>query len=432
MGQTLIKNGHVIDPANGRNERADVLLEEGKIGAISRNMTVEGAELIDAEECVVVPGFIDTHTHLRTPGQEYKEDIASGTRAAIRGGYTAVLPMANTQPPIDNETGIRFILDQAQTQGVARVYPVGAITKGLKGDEIAELGLMKRAGACAFSDDGMPVRSARVMRFALQYSKMFGVPLSVHEEDPSLTQDGVVNWGRISTKMGLPGIPAESEVAMVARDLELCRVIGGHLHIAHVSTARAVHLIREAKAAGICVTCEVTPHHLTLTEDLVHESGYDTNTKMKPPLRTQDDQRALLSGLKDGTIDLIATDHAPHSFDDKDKEYLFADFGIVGLETAFALLHDRLVLTQALSLEKLIEAMTWRPAQVFGLSGGSLSEGVPADITILSTSDEWAVNPKEFASKSANTPLTGWSLTGRVRTVLVDGQVRLRDGTLTC
>ncbi len=430
MNKILIKGGHVIDPSNDRDGIADLLVEGNRVAAIGDQLTVEGAEIIDAKGCTVTPGFVDLHVHLREPGLEYKEDIASGTRAAARGGFTSIVCMPNTSPVIDDETGVRFVLDRAARDGVVRVYPAGAVTKGQKGEELAELGLMYEAGARMFSDDGLPVISARVMSTALTYSKMFGVPISTHQEDPTLAGDGAVNFGRISTLMGLPGMPEEAETVMIARDIELCRRVGGHLHIGHVSTARSVQLIERAREEGINVTCEVTPHHLTLTEDLVKESGYDTNTKMKPPLRTEADRRALISALRDGVIDVVATDHAPHSFDDKDKEYIFADNGITGLETAFALLHDRLVLPGDIPLDRLVEAMTTAPARLLGVEAGSLKEGAIADVTILRTDSEWAVNPGDFASKGKNTPLVGWSLTGKVETVLVDGNIVLRGGEL--
>ncbi|MFP4200635.1 MAG: dihydroorotase [Clostridia bacterium] len=428
MNKILIKGGRVIDPSCGRDGRADILIEGENIAAIGDQMSVEGAEIIDASGCTVTPGFVDMHVHLREPGFEYKEDIRSGTRAAARGGFTSVVCMPNTSPVIDDETGVRFIIDRTARDGVVRVYPAGAVTKGQKGEEMAELGLMFQAGAKMFSDDGLPVVSARVMSTALSYSSMFGVPISTHEEDPTLAGDGAVNFGRISTLMGLPGMPDEAETVMIARDLELCRRVGGHLHIGHVSTARSVELIARAKEEGVNVTCEVTPHHLTLTEDLVKESQYDTNTKMKPPLRTEADRQALVKALREGVIDAIATDHAPHSFDDKDKEYLFADNGIIGLETAFALLHDRLVLPGDIPLHRLIEALTVGPAKVLGLSAGTLCEGAPADVTVLRTDQEWAVNPGEFASKGRNTPLAGWSLTGKVEGVIVAGNIVLWGG----
>lgn len=432
MERVLIKNGRIIDPANSRDGIADLLLEGGKVAAIGDNMSVDGAEVIDATGCIVTPGFIDIHTHLRQPGLEYKEDIASGTRAAARGGYTAVVSMANTDPVIDDEAGIHFISGVAEREGVVRVYPMGSVTRGQKGKDITEMGIMIEAGARAFSDDGHPISSGKVMQLALQYSGMFGVPVCVHEEDPFLSASGVVNWGRISTIMGLPGIPSAAESAMVARDLEVCRMVGGHLHIAHVSAARSIEMIRQAKAEGLHVTCEVTPHHLTLTEDLVRESEYDTNTKVNPPLRTEEDRQILVDALNEGVIDAIATDHAPHGFDDKDQEYLYAEFGISGLETAFSLLHDRLVMRGEITLGRLIEALTWAPASVFKLPGGTLGDGQPADIAILRTDRERAVNPADFASKGRNTPLVGWSLTGSVETVLVGGKTVLRDGALTC
>jgi len=430
MQKILIKGGHVIDPGNGRDTKADLLVEGNRIAAIGDQLTVEGAEVVDAEGCTVSPGFVDLHVHLREPGFEYKEDIFTGTRAAARGGFTSIVCMPNTEPVIDDETGVRFVRDKAGQHGAVRVYPAGAVTKGQKGEEIAEIGLMHEAGAKMFSDDGLPVVSARVMSTALTYSKMFGVPISTHEEDPTLAGDGAVNFGRISTLMGLPGMPEEAETVMIARDLELCRRVGGHLHIGHVSTARSVALIAGAKEDGVNVTCEVTPHHLTLTEDLVRESDYDTNTKMKPPLRTESDRRALVTALREGIIDAVATDHAPHSFDDKDREYIFADNGIVGLETAFALLHDRLVLPGDLPLHRLIEALTAAPARILGVDAGTLREGALADIAILRTDQEWAVNPGDFASKGRNTPLVGWSLTGKVETVLVDGKIVMRGGEL--
>ncbi len=432
MERVLIKNGHIVDPKNSVDAPADLLIEDGAVAAIGDNLTIEGAEIIDADGCTVTPGFVDIHTHLRQPGEEYKEDIASGTRAAARGGYTALVTMANTRPVIDDDVGIRFIRDLADREGVVRVYPMGSVSRGLKGKDLTEMGLMARAGARGFSDDGMPIKSGRMMQMALQYSDMLGLPICVHAEDLALTADGVVNWGRISTSLGLPGIPDSAESSMIARDLEICREFGGHLHIDHVSTARSVQLIRAAKEEGLHVTAEVTPHHLTLTEDLIKESGFDTNTKVNPPLRSEEDRRVLVDALKDGVLDAIATDHAPHHFDDKDKEYIFAEFGISGLETAFSLLHDRLVLTGELTMQRLIEALTASPAAIFDLAGGELGEGQPADMTIIRTDSEWAVNPRRFASKGRNTPLAGWSLTGRVDTVLVGGQIVVRDGELQC
>ncbi len=432
MDRILIKDGQVIDPASDRSGIMDVLLEGDTVAAIGESLSVEGAKIIDADGCAVAPGFIDLHVHLREPGQEYKEDIASGTRAAARGGFTSVVAMPNTDPVIDDETGVRFVNDTAQRDGVVVVYPAGAITKGQKGEELAEMAIMAEAGACVFSDDGLPVARASVMQNALQYSSMLGIPLSVHEEIPSLKGEGVVNRGRVSTATGLPGISSAAESAMIARDIELLRLFGGHLHIAHVSTSRSVVLIEQAKSEGLNISCEVTPHHLTLTEDLVRETQFDTCTKVNPPLRTEDDRMALVKALREGTIDAVATDHAPHSVDDKDKEYMFADFGISGLETAFALLHDRLVLTGEVTLERLVESLTIGPADTFNLPGGTLSEGQPADICIFKTDEEWAVNPDRFASRGHNTPLVGWSLTGRVMTVLVGGKVILKDGELTC
>ncbi len=432
MQRILIKNGQVVDPANERDGIYDVLLEQGQVAAISENISVDGAEIIDAEGCIVAPGFVDLHCHLREPGQEYKEDVASGTRAAIRGGFTSLVAMPNTEPAIDSEAAVRSMAEIISEKAAARVYPAGAITRGQKGRDLTEMGGMMQAGAVAFTDDGLPVTSSRVMQLALQYSDMLGVPISVHEEDPDLAGDGVVNRGRISTLLGLPAIPTAAESAMVARDLELCREFGGHLHIAHVSTRNSIDLIRKAKDEGLKVTCEVTPHHLTLTEDLVRESNYDTNTKVNPPLRTSTDVEALVNALSEGIVDVIATDHAPHSFDDKDKEYIFADFGISGLETAFSLLHDQLVLKGDITMNRLIAALTVVPATIFDLPGGTLSQGEPADLVILRPQDEWAVNPDDFVSGGKNTPLAGWSLTGRVDTVLVAGRIMMRDGELQC
>jgi dihydroorotase len=423
----LLKGGRVVDPARRVDDVLDVLLEDGAVAEVGAKVAARGAETVDVKGLVVCPGFIDLHTHLREPGREDKETVASGTRAAAAGGFTAVCAMANTEP-VNDQAGItRAILERARAEGVVRVYPVGAITRGLQGQELAEYADLKDAGCVAFSDDGRPVASARVMRRALEYGKAFGLVLASHCEEPSLTEKAVMNEGPVATFLGLRGAPAAAETIAVERDIRLAELTGGRLHIAHVSTAGAVDAVRRAKAAGLRVTAEATPHHLLLTDQAVRESEYDTATKTNPPLRTEADRQALLAGLRDGTIDAIATDHAPHTVDDKKVEYDLAAFGVVGLETAVALCLDRLVSARLLDLFRLVELLSTGPARVFGLPGGTLAPGSPADVTVLDLQKKRSVEPARFFSKGRSTPFAGWSLKGWPVLSVVGGRVAYRD-----
>ena len=414
----LIKGGRVIDPGRAVDQVMDILVDGERIGE-------EGApdRVIDARGMLVLPGLIDLHTHLREPGFEYKEDIATGTRAAARGGYATVLAMANTQPVIDNRAAVEWVMNAGRERGAIRVLTAGAVSKGQKGEELAELGDMVGGGAAAFSDDGHPVVNGELMRCALLYARMWDKPIIAHCEDLALAGDGLMNLGYWSTVLGLRGIPWVAETAMVARDLLLAELTGGHLHLAHLSCARSVEMVREAKARGVRVTAEVTPHHLVLTDEAVNVYPFDTDTRVNPPLRGETDVEALLQGLRDGTIDAIATDHAPHHFDDKDVEYAYALPGIIGLETTVGLILSRLVDTDRLGLETAIRALTVGPARVLGLDQGTLASGSPADVTVVDPTREWTVDPSRFASKSRNTPFKGWRLRGQVVLTIAAGNI---------
>ena len=418
----LIRNGRVVDPASGIDAVQDLLVLDGKIAFLGVNLAApEGTSTIEASGKVVCPGFIDLHTHLREPGYEYKETIATGTRAAAAGGFTAVCAMANTFPVNDNRAVTDYILAKARVEGVVRVYPVGAVTRNLQGKELAELAELAEAGCVAFSDDGKPVMDAGLLRRAMEYVLPFGAPVVSHAEDLTLAGGGVMHEGPVSTELGLKGMPAAAEEVMVARDIVLAELTGTPVHIAHISTAGAVRLVRDAKARGISVTAEVTPHHLLLTDEAVR--GYDPNTKMNPPLRSKRDQEALLEGLADGTIDAIATDHAPHAQAEKEGEFDHAAFGIVGLETAVPLLLDGLVRPGLLDLATLIARLTVGPARTFGLPGGTLAIGSQADITILDPQRELSIDPARFHSKSRNTPFGGWKVIGMPWMSIVGGRV---------
>jgi dihydroorotase len=418
----LIQNGRVVDPANSVDAVQDVLIAGDRIQRTGRGLNPPpDATVLDASGKVVCPGFIDIHVHLREPGLEYKETVATGTRAAAAGGFTAVCCMANTQPVNDNRSVTDYILAKAATEGVVRVYPIGAVTRGLAGKELAELAELAEAGCVAFSDDGRCVMNAALYRRAMEYTLPFGAPLISHAEDHDLSRGTSMNEGVVSTELGIPGAPAAAEDVMVARDILLAELTGAHVHIAHVSTAGAVRLVRDAKARGVRVTAEVTPHHLVLTEEAVR--GFDSNTKMNPPLRTKRDVEVLLEALIDGTIDCIATDHAPHAASEKEGEYDQAAFGIVGLETAVGLLLNRLVKAGALPLATLIARLSRDPARLLGLPGGSLATGGPADVTILDLEGEWTIDPARFQSKSRNSPFGGWALTGRPWKTIVGGRI---------
>ena len=416
----VLRGGRVIDPANNLDAVQDVLIADGKIERLGRNLSVPAdAEVVDANGKIVCPGFIDMHVHLREPGQEYKETVATGTQAAAAGGFTAVCCMANTSPVNDNGAVTDYIRAKARVEGVVRVYPIGAVTKNLRGEELAELAELADAGCVAFSDDGRCVMNAELYRRAMEYTLPFGAPVISHAEDATLSRGASINEGVVSTELGLAGQPAAAEDVMVARDILLAELTGAHVHIAHASTAGAVRLVRDAKARGVRVTAEVTPHHLVLTEDAVRT--WDANTKMAPPLRTKRDVEALIEGLTDGTIDCIATDHAPHALSEKEGEYDHAAFGVVGLETAVAVLLDRLVRPGLLPLATLIARWSRDPARLLNLPGGTLAVGAPADVTILDPDAEATVEPSRFQSRSRNTPFGGWTLRGGPWMTLVGG-----------
>jgi len=410
----LIKNGHIIDPSQDIDGIGDVLIENGRIKEIilRPSMVMQRApdwKLIDATGLYVLPGLVDMHCHLREPGFSHKETIRTGTLAGLKGGFTSLCSMPNTNPVNDNETVTEFILRKAYAEGACYVYPVGAITKGQRGEELAELGRMHAAGCVAFSDDGRPVMNSLIMRRALEYSKVFEVPIISHCEDLALSEGGVVNEGKVSTRLGLKGIPKEAEEIMIARDIMLARLTGGRLHIAHVSTKRGVELIRRAKEEGINISAETCPHYFTLTEEAVVD--YNTNAKVNPPLRTEEDLEAIIEGLKDGTIDVIATDHAPHHRDEKLQEFDRAPSGISGLETALSL-SLKLVHEGHLSLKDLVLKMSFNPARILGIPKGTLRQGLPADIVLVDLNREFKVNSESFVSLGKNTPFDGWTLKG--------------------
>lgn len=418
----LIKNGRVIDPANRIDERLDLFVSEGKIAKVGRTGTIklDNAHVIEAGGMLVVPGLIDMHVHLREPGFEYKETVQTGAAAARAGGFTAICCMPNTKPVNDNRAVTEFILSQAARAACVNVFPIGAITKSLSGEELAEMGELHGAGCIAVSDDGRPVMNAALMRRAMEYSKIFDIPVISHCEDTALSGRGVMNEGFTSTKLGLAGIPHAAEEVMVARDILLAELTGCRLHIAHVSASGSVRLIREAKARGVRVTAETCPHYFTLTEDAVR--GYNTMAKMNPPLRTAEDVAAVKQGLKDGSIDAIATDHAPHALDEKAAEFDSAPFGIVGLETALGLSLG-LVQEGVLNHSDLIERLSLAPARILGLKKGTLSVGADADITIIDPGMRWRVNASDFKSRSRNTPFEGWDLTGKAIMTIVRGRM---------
>jgi dihydroorotase len=425
----LLRGGRVIDPSQSHDATADVLIVGDKIEAIGPRVGNDaagrdGLETFDCTGLVVSPGFVDVHCHLREPGREEVETIATGARAAAAGGFTAVCAMPNTDPVTDNQAAVGFVLRQGTLADAARVYPIGAISVGQRGESLAEFGEMVSAGAVAVSDDGKPVVSAHLMRTALEYARTFGIPVADHCEEPTLAHGGAMNEGLVSTRLGLKGIPSEAEEIMAIRDILLARRTGGHIHLCHMSTRGSVELIRWGKDRHINVTAEVCPHHISLTEDAV--DGYDTNAKMNPPLRTADDVAALQEAVRDGTIDLIATDHAPHHYDEKEREFAHAPNGIVGLETALAVNITWLVASDIIDLPTLIDRMSCAPARVFKLPGGSLNRGVSADVTVFDAGAKWIVDPKRFKSKGRNTPYAGQTLQGRTRVTIVGGRVAYR------
>jgi dihydroorotase len=416
----LITNGRVVDPSQQLDAKMDLLIEDGVVARADKRIK-KNVETVDAEGRVVVPGLIDLHCHLREPGQEHKETIATGTRAAVAGGYTAVCAMANTLPPNDERAVTEMIIAEAARNGSCRVYPIGAVSKGLKGEELAELADLRAAGCVGVSDDGKPVYNAQLMRRALEYCTMLGIPVIAHEEDAHLNEGGVMHEGYYSTLLGMHGIPAASEETLVARDVILARVTGAHLHIAHLSTAGAVDAVRNARRSGVRVTCEVTPHHIALGDDAVQ--SFSTNLKMNPPLRSPEHRDAILEGIADGTVDAIATDHAPHHFDEKNVEFDLAPFGVIGLETAFAVCYERLVRAGVIDLARLVDLMSCSPARTFRLPGGTLAAGAPADVAILDIDTPFEVAPP-FQSKASNSPFVGQTLRGRAVTTIVGGVVK--------
>lgn len=430
----LLKNGTVVDPTQNLMAKRDVLIERdgghgtrdaGRIVAVAENIVAEDAEVIDCTGKLVVPGLVDIHVHFREPGEEHKETIATGSAAAVAGGFTTVCCMPNTKPPLDSVASIEFVLRRAEEAGLCRVLPIGAISVGLKHEQLTEMAAMKEAGAVVFSDDGEPVQDSGFLRKALAYAKVCDAVVILHCEDKSLTAGGVMNEGLTSLRLGLRGMPRAAEVTAVQRAVELAKLTGAKVHIAHVSTKESIEIIRRAKEQGVQVTAEVTPHHLTLTEEAVGE--YDTNAKMNPPLRTAEDVAALRDALAEGVIDCIATDHAPHAVEEKETTFDEAPFGIVGLETAVGVLWTELVHKSGFSVMRLVEAMSTKPCQILGLDGGALKEGSRADVTVIDPNAEWTVQPEKFRSKGRNTPYAGWTLKGKVVLTICDGQIVFRD-----
>ncbi len=425
----LLKNGRVVDPANGRDGAFDVLIEDGRIARVDRNLPAEGAEIMEiAPGCIVAPGLIDIHVHLREPGQEHKETVATGAAAAVAGGFTAVACMPNTDPINDHAGITQFILKKAAEARLAHVYPIGAVSVGSNGQQLAELGEQKAAGCVAFSDDGRPVATALLMRRALEYAGMLKVPIVDHCEDPSLKGDGVAHEGYHASALGLRGIPGVAESLMVERDVSLAELTGGHVHIAHMSARQSLRAVRAGKDRGVRVTCEVAPHHFTLTDEALDgPPKYDTNLKMNPPLRDRADRDAMLEGIADGTVDAIATDHAPHHADEKMLEFDRAPFGIVGLETAVSIVCDKLLHGGRISLTRMIELLSVNPARIFSVPGGTLSPGAPADVTVIAPDLQVTISAPALRSKSKNTPFDGWQLRGGIAATLVGGRVAYRN-----
>ncbi len=428
MANLLVKGGRVVDPATATDEVSDLLVIDGRIAERrGKGKGTAGAPpettIIDARGLLVCPGFVDMHVHLREPGQEHKETIETGTRAAAAGGFTSVACMPNTDPWNDSLSITEYIVTEARRKAVVNVFPIGCVSKGGRGEELAEIGDMVRSGIVAVSDDGRPVASTYLMRMALEYTKIFGIPVIDHCEDRALAAGGSMNEGYVSTMLGLKGIPAAAEEIAVGADLALARLTGGRLHLAHLSTRGSLEAVRRAKEGGLAVTCEVAPHHLVLTEKAVMESDYDANTKMNPPLRSKEDVAALLQALADGTIDAIASDHAPHHTDEKLQEFDDAPFGIAGLETSVALMMDRLVRPGVITFGRLVELMARNPARILGINKGTLQPGADADITLIDPGLEATVDVGRFQSKSRNSPFHGWTLRGWPVTTIVGGRV---------
>ncbi|MCK8817793.1 dihydroorotase [Natroniella sulfidigena] len=425
MKKLLLKGGEVVKPAESKRKQADLLIIDGEIAEIGVDLEVADAKVVDVEGKIISPGLIDIHVHLREPGFGHKETIKTGTEAAAKGGFTAVAAMPNTDPVIDNQSLVKSVLAKAKQEAAVDVYQIGAITKGSQGKELAEIGLMYEEGVVAISDDGNSVMNAELMRLALKYAQDFDLTVISHCEDDNLAGDGVVNEGYYSTITGLNPIPASAEEVMVARDILLAEELGTKVHIAHISTAGAVELVRQAKSRGVDVSCEAAPHHFALTDELI--TSFDTNTKVNPPLRSAADVAAIKEGLADGTIDIIATDHAPHTIEEKRVEYDYAPFGISGIETALGVVLTELVEPGILSLEDALAKLTINPAQRLNLTGGNLAVGAKANLTVIDLEQEWVVEPQEFISKGKNTPFAQTELRGKAALTIVNGEVVYRD-----
>ena len=422
--KTLLKGGRVVDPANRIDGTRDVLIDGDRIARVGTDLPADGANVIEIPDGLVIcPGFIDMHVHLREPGQEHKETIATGTAAAVAGGFTAVACMPNTNPVNDDANVTTYILDKAREANLARVYPIGAISRGSHGELLADIGDLRKAGCVAITDDGHPTKTALLLRRALEYAGMFGIPVIEHCEDPSLKGDGVAHEGYYAASLGLRGMPGAAEALGVERGVLLSELTGSAFHVAHMSARASLRSVRKGKEAGVRVTCEVAPHHFTLTDEaLATPVAYDTNTKMNPPLREAADRDAMLEGISDGSVDAIATDHAPHHYDEKKVEYDRAPFGIVGLETAVPLALDRLVHAGRIRLSRMVELMSVNPARILNVAGGTLSEGAPADITIVAPELKVRIEAGRLRSRSKNTPFDGWELRGAVAATLVGGR----------
>jgi dihydroorotase len=419
---TLLRGGRVVDPSQKLDRVTDVLLTDGRVAQIGDGLPApEGAELVECTGLVVTPGLIDVHVHLREPGGEHKETIATGARAAAAGGFTSICAMPNTDPVIDTPATVGFVAAAGRQAGFSRVYPVGAISLGQKGEQLTEIGELVEAGAVAITDDGSPVMDSGLMRMALEYAQAFDIPVADHPEDLGLSRTGVMNEGLVSARLGLEGKPNASEDVHIARDLLVAELTGGHIHLQHISTRQGVELIRQAKERGVRVTAEASPHHLLLTEREVE--GYRTDAKMNPPLRTEEDREAVVAGLLDGTLDTVATDHAPHHYDEKEQAFDDAPFGVVGLETALGLMLTHFVEPGRLTLSELVERMSLNPAKAFRLPAGTLLEGVAGDVTVVDPAAEWTVDPSRFYSRARNTPFTGEILRGVAVLTVVDGRI---------
>jgi dihydroorotase len=419
----LVRGGRLVDPAGGRDEHLDVLLRDGVVERVGERLDAGDARVLDAAGLLVFPGFIDLHAHLREPGREYAETIETGLRAAAAGGFTAVCAMPNTEPVNDSRPVCEYVRSRAAAAQGARLYPIAAITRGQNGAELCEFGDLRDAGAVALSDDGRWLEDAGLLRRAFEHASLFDLPIIQHAENRGLSGGAPMHEGAVSTRLGLSGQPAIAEAAAVSRDLLVAELTRGRLHVAHLSTARALELVRRGKADGLRVTCEVTPHHLVLTDEEVAVTGFSTRSKMNPPLREASDVIALIAGLKDGTIDAIATDHAPHHADEKAVDFESAPFGIVGLETAASVVYDRLVAGGLLELSRFAWLFSAGPARVLGLPGGTLAEGSPADVTLFDPRARWTVEPERFVSKGRSTPFSGWELTGAPAATIVSGAI---------